>query len=96
MKHYKSPNNEIYAYESDGSQDHIIPADYVAITDEEAEQLRIAMAQSQFNSLTYAQKRFAEYPPIFDYVDAIVKGDQAAVDKYIADCKAVKEKYPKP
>lgn len=31
-----------------------------------------------------------------DYLDGIVKGDQTQVDKYIADCLAVKAKYPKP
>ena len=45
---------------------------------------------------TYAEKRAREYPPITDYLDGLVKGDQAQIDKYIADCKAVKEKYPKP
>jgi hypothetical protein len=28
-------------------------------------------------------------------LDGIVKGDTAQVDKYIADCLAVKDKYPK-
>jgi len=40
-------------------------------------------------------KRQAEYPPITDYLDGIVKGDQAQIAKYIADCQAVKTKYPK-
>ena len=40
--------------------------------------------------------RANEYPPMSDYLDGIVKGDQAQVDKYIADCLAVKAKYPKP
>ena len=40
--------------------------------------------------------RAAEYPPMQDYLDGIVKGDQAQIDKYIADCLAVKAKYPKP
>jgi hypothetical protein len=44
---------------------------------------------------TYAQKRAAEYPPMTDYLDGIVKSDQAQIDKYIADCLAVKTKYPK-
>lgn len=44
---------------------------------------------------TYAQKRAMEYPPITDYLDGVVKGDQAQIDKYIADCLAVKAKYPK-
>jgi hypothetical protein len=42
------------------------------------------------------QKRRQEYPPIEDYVDGIVKGDQVQIQKYIDDCLAVKAKYPKP
>lgn len=45
---------------------------------------------------TYAQLRAAEYPPITDYLDGVVKGDQAQIDAYIAACQAVKAKYPKP
>jgi len=44
---------------------------------------------------TYAEKRAYEYPPIQDYLDGIVKGDQDQVDAYIAQCLAVKAKYPK-
>jgi hypothetical protein len=47
-------------------------------------------------SPTYADKRRAEYPPIEDYLDGVVKGDQAQMDAYIAACQAVKTKYPKP
>ena len=43
----------------------------------------------------YKYKRASEYPPITDYLDGIVKGDQAQIEKYIADCQAVKAKYPK-
>jgi hypothetical protein len=43
----------------------------------------------------YIAKRQAEYPPITDYLDGVVKGNQAQIDKYIADCLAVKAKYPK-
>ena len=43
----------------------------------------------------YKYKRAAEYPPITDYIDGVVKGDQAQIDKYIADCLAVKQKFPK-
>ncbi len=45
---------------------------------------------------TYAELRAAEYPPMSDYLDGIVKGDQAQIDAYIAACLAVKAKYPKP
>jgi hypothetical protein len=39
--------------------------------------------------------RRREYPPITDYLDGVVKGDQAQIDAYIAACQAVKAKYPK-
>jgi len=43
----------------------------------------------------YQRQRANEYPDFKDYLDGIVKGDQAQIDKYIADCLAVKAKYPK-
>jgi hypothetical protein len=43
----------------------------------------------------YRLQRQAEYPQIEEYLDAVVKGDQAQIDAYIAACQAVKAKYPK-
>ena len=43
----------------------------------------------------YIAKRQAEYPSFIDYLDGVVKGDQAQIAKYISDCQAVKAKYPK-
>lgn len=40
--------------------------------------------------------RAEEYPPMTDYLDGIVKGDQAQIQAYIDACLAVKAKYPKP
>ena len=51
--------------------------------------------QAEHDALEYQRKRKAEYPPMADYLDAIVKGDDAQKQKYIDDCLAVKEKYPK-
>jgi hypothetical protein len=44
----------------------------------------------------YKTLRAGEYPPMADYIDGIVKGDQAQVQAYIDACLAVKAKYPKP
>jgi hypothetical protein len=44
---------------------------------------------------TYADKRLNEYPDFKEYLDGIVKGDDAQIQKYINDCLAVKAKYPK-
>ena len=48
------------------------------------------------NAHAYIAKRAAEYPPMTNYIDGIVKGDQAQVQAYIDACLAVKTKYPKP
>jgi len=48
------------------------------------------------NAVAYKNLRAKEYPPIADYLDAVVKGDQVQLQAYIAACQAVKAKYPKP
>lgn len=55
-----------------------------------------ARLQKDYDALEYQRLRSPEYPPIEDYVDGVVKNDQQQIDKYIAECLAVKEKYPKP
>jgi hypothetical protein len=44
----------------------------------------------------YQRDRKNEYPPIEEYIDGVVKGDQSQIDEYINKCLAVKAKYPKP
>mgnify|MGYP001198036473 CR=1 FL=1 len=43
----------------------------------------------------YVSLRVAAYPPMEDYLDAIVKDDSAAIAKYKSDCLAVKAAHPK-
>ena len=95
MKLYKDDTDQIFAYEADGSQDHLIEGK-TSITQAEADALIAASQQQLFDALTYAQKRVSAYPPLTDYLDGIVKGDQAQVDAYIANCLAVKATFPKP
>ena len=58
-------------------------------------QAKQAELKADFDSKQYQRDRQPEYPPATDYLDGIVKGDQAQIDKYIADCLAVKENFPK-
>ena len=51
--------------------------------------------QSEYEAKEYQRNRKAEYPDIYDYIDGVVKDDQEQINKYIADCQAVKDKYPK-
>jgi len=67
------------AYDADGNE---VAYDKVAV-------------QAYVDAHAYIAKRASEYPPITDYIDGVVKGDQAQIDKYIADCLATKAKYPK-
>mgnify|MGYP000458704970 CR=1 FL=1 len=65
---------------------------WMGLTEKEAIKIRT----EKMPQLTYQKKREAEYPPMADYLDGIVKGDTAQVKAYIAACLAVKAKYPKP
>ena len=51
------------------------------------------IAEHQANE--YKRNRANEYPDFKEYLDGIVKGDNAQIQKYINDCLAVKAKYPK-
>jgi hypothetical protein len=52
--------------------------------------------QAEWVSKEYQRLRAQEYPPVTDYLDAVVKGDLAQQQAYIDACLAVKVKYPKP
>jgi hypothetical protein len=64
------------------------------VSDEQIAQ-ELTRLEQQYATDAYKRNRLAEYPPLTDYLDGIVKSDQAQIDKYIADCQAVKAKYPK-
>jgi hypothetical protein len=42
------------------------------------------------------QQRREEYPPVEDYIDGVVKGDDAQVAAYKAKCLEVKKNHPLP
>lgn len=52
--------------------------------------------QARLAAIPYNIWRVQEYPPFTDYLDGLVKGDQAQMQAYIDACLAVKAKYPKP
>jgi len=58
--------------------------------------LELNRLNNVYNSKEYQRLRQPEYPPITDYLDGVVKGDQQQIAAYIAACQAVKAKYPKP
>lgn len=64
--------------------------------DKAAKQAEKAALEAELAATEYQRQRAAEYPPMADYLDGIVKGNQAQVQAYIDACLAVKAKYPKP
>lgn len=66
----------------------------VPFTPEEISVVEAAIAEAA--KTEYQRQRAAEYPSVTDYLDGVVKGDQAQIDAYISACLAVKAKYPKP
>jgi len=51
--------------------------------------------QTPEEDMSYAAQRRRAYPSIYDYIDGVVKGDQAQIDAYIAASLAAKAQYPK-
>jgi len=56
----------------------------------------ITRLEADYAAKQYQRDRASEYPSITDYIDGVVKGDQAQIQAYIDACLAVKAKYPKP
>jgi len=64
----------------------------ISIDDIKTKQTKL---ENDYTVKQYQRDRAKEYPDFKEYLDGIVKDDQAQIDKYIADCQAVKTKYPK-
>lgn len=94
MSHFKDANNELF-WLDEGNDPAVWLPNCVPITDEEAEAIRVTQQATYEASLTYAQKRAIEYPDFKNYLDGIVKGNQAQIQEYIDACLAVKAKYLK-
>lgn len=96
MPHFKNTQNQVFWLDSVDDLTVWLSSDCIEINDAEAIALNAAAQQARFDALPYDKKRLAEYPPMADYLDAIVKDDQTQLQVYIDACLAVKKKYPKP
>ena len=86
------PNAQVNIYGNDVQWVNPVIA---PVTDKQIDD-EIARLQAEYEAKQYQRNRALEYPPITDYLDGVVKGNQAQIDAYIAACQAVKTKYPKP
>jgi hypothetical protein len=99
MKHYKHKDtNELFAYELDGSQDHLISESLILLTDEEADQLRLNNQQSLLNNLSYDKRRAIEYPSLSAQLDMLyhdIKNGTLESGAWIQAIEQVKTTFPK-
>lgn len=71
MKTYKDLNGNLWAYEEDGSQDDLIPAEFILITEDEAETIR---AEKQLEIITIEptkEELFAELQVLTAKINAL-------------------------
>jgi len=96
MKHFIGADGHLYAYSTDGSQDHVIPDTHTPIAEDEAKNIAEIKQQAEFEANDYYRKRLYTYPEIGEFLDAWVKNDKKALEEYRQKCLDVKAKYPKP
>lgn len=107
-----NPDNRLYTFEEEADPDPLAPGRWlipayattikppevgesqIAIFKEEEQEWEVEVIKQP--SMPYYILRAREYPPIFEYIDGIVKNDHEQINKYIRACQEVKAKYPKP
>ncbi len=94
MKLYKDNNNNIYAYEADGSQDHLIN-NKISITQTEANVIQKEKEAQKFALLNYKEKRQQAYKPLAEQLDMQYHDSQDGTETWLNHIKEVKAKYPK-
>jgi len=60
MKYFKNQNDDVFAYESDGSQDDFIPESFIAITEQEA------------NDITESKIGFSPVPASISFAQLVI------------------------
>jgi hypothetical protein len=99
MKYYKhTTTNELFAYELDGSQDHLISDELIQISDNEANQIRVQNEQQILDSLAYDKRRAIEYPSISTQLDMLyhdIKNGTLESGAWIQAIEQVKTTFPK-
>lgn len=94
MKLYRDKDNNVYAYEEDGSQDHLIDGK-IAITQAEADEIIAAQQSQALAAMNYSEKRQQAYPSIGEQLDALYHAGVFPADM-AERIRAVKQQYPKP
>lgn len=98
MKYYKDENNQVYAFEADGSQDSFIKVGLFAITELEADELRIPKPPSskeEVNALITSKLLEIDGKKIRALTDAILTGDKTLLQQLENAAKSERIKFIK-
>jgi hypothetical protein len=91
MPHFKNTNNDLFWLDESDDPSIWLP-NCTKISDQEADSIRAAIEQAAINSMTYSEKRAAEYPSFADQFDIIY---HEGIDAWKTVIQTVKDKYPK-
>lgn len=102
VSRYESQNAMVFGGPWGAGESHEVPEEIKL----EYAELEDGVVVEKLPADYYKLQRATEYPSMADYLDGVVKShsdDQdihnegvAQIEKYLADCLAVKAKYPKP
>ena len=96
MKHYiNNETQEIFAYEEDGSQDHLISEELVFINDADLATFRAEEAQAIQDALTYAEKRKEKYD-LLNQDEMRYDDVKNSTTTWVDAIDAIKAAHPKP
>jgi hypothetical protein len=94
VKHYKDPDGNVHAFESDGSQDDFIPSNFVLLTGQELAAIRAPtaaqMTERQIALVKAALVRI-DFDKIRPLTDALLSNDTtrlAALEAQAAELRA--------
>ena len=91
MKYYIDPiTKEVYAYESDGSQDGCIKTNLVEIADDEADSIR----SSQIPALIHSEMRAKAYREESDPLFFKEQRGEVPSGSWMAKCAEIQARWP--
>lgn len=90
MKHYKNPNGAVYAFELDGSQDHLIAEDMVAMTPAEVADHRKPKPDPEGDKLREVRGLEAQITPLM-LAEAVLGGNTAVLRSLVQRITAAKK-----
>ena len=94
MKHYKDSKNNVYAYESDGSQDAFIADGLTLISDEEALLLTASPPAPALTNSQIEYMRQMAYQSESDPLFFKAQRGEANSEEWLAKITEIKARYP--